>query len=176
MARGENKIPERLINYNAYSKNNTLYGMATVELPELEAMSETVTGAGIAGEVESPTLGQYASMTATFTWRTIERAAFELSTPGSHNVDLRGSQQVYNAGTGTYDTSAVRVSLLVTPKNTSLGSFEPGAQTDTEQEFEVLYIKMWIDGKEVLEIDKFNYIVRFNGKDVLAKVRRDLGM
>ena len=173
---GKNEVPERLINYNIYGERNTLYGTATVELPEIEAMSETVTGAGIAGEIESPTLGHFGAMATTISWRTIERAAVELAAPGAHMVEIRGAQQVYDSASGAYNSVPVKVAMKIANKTFSLGSFEPGATTDTEQEFEVLYIKMWIGGKEVLEIDKLAYIAKFNGVDVLAKVRKDLGM
>ena len=66
MATG-NKVPERLINFRVYNDGNDLLGVANVDLPSIEAMSDTVSGAGIAGEVESPILGHFASMTATFT-------------------------------------------------------------------------------------------------------------
>ena len=41
MATGTNSIPERLINYRVYNEANALMGMATVDLPELQAMSDT---------------------------------------------------------------------------------------------------------------------------------------
>ena len=53
MATG-NKVPERLVNFRVYNEGNDLLGVATVDLPSIEAMSDTVSGAGIAGEVESP--------------------------------------------------------------------------------------------------------------------------
>lgn len=173
---GQNNVPERLINFNVYNNSNALLGVATVELPELEAMSDTVSGAGIAGEVESPVLGHYASMTTTLSWRTIEKKALELCAPKAHSIDLRGSQQVYDAASGEYTSVAVRISMKVTPKNTSLGSFEPGATTDSEQEFEVNYLKLYVDGKAVVEIDKYNFVVKIGDKDVLSKVRKDLGL
>lgn len=49
---GSNKVPERLINYRVYNESNALLGIATVDLPEIQAMSDTVSGAGIAGEVD----------------------------------------------------------------------------------------------------------------------------
>ena len=80
MANGQNQVPERLINFNVYDgESKALMGIATVDLPEIEAMSDTVSGAGIAGEVESPILGHFGSMTTTFTWRTIEKAAIALA-------------------------------------------------------------------------------------------------
>lgn len=176
MAGGTNQVPERLISFRVYNDSNDLLGIATVDLPEIEAMSDTVSGAGIAGEVESPVLGHYSSMTTTFTWRTIEKAAMKLSVQKAHAVEVRGAQQVYDAANGEYKTVPVRASMRIVPKTVTLGSFEPGSTTDTEQEFEVLYLKMYVDGKDVLEIDKFNYIAKFGDTDILASVRADLGL
>ena len=173
---GNNTVPERLIGFRVYSESGDLLGIATVDLPEIEAMSDTVSGAGIAGEVESPILGHFGSMTTTFTWRTIERKAMDLCKQTGHSVEVRGSQQLYNASTGEYSTASVRVSMRITPKTTSLGTFETGATTDTEQEFEVLYLKVYVNSLEVLEIDKYNYIAKFNGDDLLTRVRKDLGL
>jgi P2 family phage contractile tail tube protein len=176
MASGANNVPERLINFRVYSDSKDFLGIASVELPELEAMSETVSGAGIAGEVESPLLGHYGSMTTTLTWRTIERNAMVLTEQRAHIIDVRGSQQIHDAANNLYTTSAVRAVMKVIPKTVSLGSFEPGATTDTEQEFEVTYLKLIIDKKVVVEIDKYNFKSVINGHDALASVRADLGI
>ena len=66
--------------------------------------------------------------------------------------------------------------MRITPKTVSLGTFETGSTTDTEQEFEVLYLKVYVNGVAILEIDKYNYIAKFNGVDQLAQVRKDLGL
>lgn len=176
MANGTNQVPERLINFRVYNDNNDLLGIATVDLPEIEAMSDTVSGAGIAGEVESPVLGHFSSMTTSFSWRTIEPSAMTLAQQKAHSVEVRGSQQVYDAANGTYSTVPVRASMRIVPKTVTLGTFEPGATTDSEQEFEVLYIKLFVNGKEVLEIDKYNYVAKFGDQDSLASVRADLGL
>lgn len=173
---GQNQVPERLINFRVYNDGNDLLGAATVDLPELESMSDTVSGAGIAGEVESPVLGHYGSMTTTFSWRTIEKKAMELCKTKAHPVEVRGSQQVYDAANGTYSTVPVRCSMRIVPKNVTLGTFEPGATTDTEQEFEVLYFKLYVNGKAVAEIDKLNYVAKFGDEDMLSSVRKDLGL
>ena len=170
------EIPERLINFRVYDEENNPLGLATVDLPQLQAMSDTVSGAGIAGEVDSPVLGHYQSMTTTFHWRTIEADAMKLNKQKSHQIDLRGAQQVYDTSTGDYAVKKVRATLKMTPKNSNLGSFEPGSTTDSEQELEVTYIKLFIDDKEMVEIDKYNFIAKFNGEDGLAQVRQALGM
>lgn len=171
-----NQINERLIGFRCYDEGNDLLGLVNVTLPEIEAMSDTVSGAGIAGEVESPVLGHYAPMTTTFAWRTIEKSAMKLAQQKAHQVDLRGSQQVYDSANGTYSSVPVRLTMRIVPKTVTLGTFEAGATTETEIEYEVLYIKGFIEGKEVMEIDKFNFISKFGDVDALASVRSDLGL
>lgn len=173
---GSNQIPERLINFRVYLDGSDLLGVASVELPSLESMSDTVSGAGIAGEVESPILGHFGSMTVTLTWRTINGDLTKLAAQKTHALDLRGSQQIYDASLGKYTTQAVKVTLRGVPKNTTLGSFEVGATTDSETELEVSYLKLDVDGKTKVEIDKYNFISKFGDEDALASVRKDLGI
>lgn len=169
-------IPEKLINYTVYKNGSEFLGTADVTLPSLEALTETVRGAGIAGEVDSPTLGHYASMTTTLNWRTITPEAIKLHAPVSHTLDFRAAQQVYNSGTGEMSSQGVKVTVKAMPKSGDLGSLEPGATTSTTNEFEVTYLKVMIDGRTVVEIDKFNFICVIDGRDYLAAVRGQLGM
>lgn len=48
---GTNNVPERLIAFRVYGEGNDLLGTANVTLPTIEPMTDTVTGAGIAGEI-----------------------------------------------------------------------------------------------------------------------------
>lgn len=176
MAKGTNSVPERLINFRVYNEANVLMGTATVDLPEIQAMSDTVSGAGIAGEVDSPVLGHFQAMSATINWRTVETAALELAKQQAHQIEIRGSQQHYDTATGKITTVPIRVVMRAIPKNSGLGSLEPGSTTDSSTEFEVVYLKISVDGKEKVEIDKYNYIAKFGDTDMLESVRKDLGM
>ncbi|MGG4034205.1 phage major tail tube protein [Paenibacillus cisolokensis] len=170
------QIPEKLINFSVYKDGNTWLGVSDIVLPNIESMTETVSGAGIAGEVDSPTIGHFGSMTATLNWRTVDRKAIELLRPVSHALDFRGSQQVYNPATGEYRSVGIRVSVKAIAKNVTSGNFAPATTTGTSTELEVTYIKIWEDGKVVIEIDKYNFVFRVDGKDMLEQVRRQLGM
>lgn len=171
-----NPVPEKLINFRVYLDADDLVGVADVTLPDLEPLSDTVKGAGIAGEVASPVIGHYGSMGITLNWRTIGKNAIILSQPKAHALDIRGSQQVYDAGAGEYKTVPVRVIARAMPKKTGIGKMDTGAKTDTSNEFELTYLKIWIDGEKVVEIDKYNYICFIAGTDFLANVRSDLGL
>lgn len=173
---GSNQIPERLINFRVYRDGNDLLGAANVTLPNLEAMSDTTSGAGIAGEVETPVLGHYGSMTVTIQWRTITGDVTVLARQESHALDIRGSIQVMDASLGKLKTVPVKLAIRAMPKNITLGSFEVGATTDTETELEVTYLKLDIDGDTKVEIDKYNFKAQFGDSDALESVRKDLGI
>lgn len=171
-----NKIAEKLTNFSAYLEGDQWLGMTDVELPSYDAMTETVKGAGISGEVDTPVIGHYGSMSIKFNWRTLGNQAIILSEQKTHAIDVRGSQQIYNAGTGQYEHQQVKVTVRAIPKATAPGKFEPGSTTGTSNDMEVVYIKQEIDGKRVVEIDKFNFISFINGSDALEQVRKNLGM
>lgn len=176
MAIGANNIPERLTNFRIYDEAEDLLGVSDVELPELSYMTNTINGAGLAGEVESPVIGHFQSMGTTLNWRTIEKKAVSLLDMKAHLITARGAQQSYNASDGTWKTVPVRCTMKCMPKQLNAGKFEVGATTDTSTEFEVVYLKLFIDNREVLEIDKFNYKCVINGKDILAPVRVAMGL
>lgn len=173
---GTNQIPERLINFRCYRDGTGLLGVATVTLPQFQAMTDTVSGAGIAGEVETPVLGHYSSITATVSFRTITADVSTLAAQMAHPLDFRGSQQIYDASTGKFVTQAVKLTLRGVPKNVNLGNLEVGATTGTEVELECTYVKLDVGGKTVVEIDKYNYIARFGDEDALTSLRKDLGL
>ncbi|WP_312908034.1 phage major tail tube protein [Tissierella praeacuta] len=169
------KIPDRLIGFRLY-KVGRFIATADIDLPDIEHMTETLSGAGIAGEIEMPALGQIASMSTTINYRTQTNAQIDFLEPRGTMIDLRGSIQQYDSGSGRIVTRGIKVTMNVLPKTTGLGKFEVGATTDSSSELEVTYLKMFMDNKEVLEIDKTNYIYKVNGVDYLEEVRQQLGM
>lgn len=170
------KVPEKLINFRVYLDGTDLIGIADVTLPTLEAMTETVSGAGIAGEVDSPTLGHYSSMETVLNWRTLEKSNLTLAAPDGVHLDLRGAQQVYDSGAGKYIVRPVKCVVFGVPKSTELGKLEVGNTTDTANTIETNYIKVDIDGETVLEVDKYNSICTIGSNDYLAAVREALGL
>lgn len=170
-----NQIPEKLINFRVYENGVNFAGIVDAELPELESMTETVKGAGIAGEYDSPVIGHYQSMTLSLSWRTPTPRLLSLAAPKVHQLDLRGAIQVNDAANGQYKAVPLRVTVNCTPKSTKPGKLEVGSPTESSNEFEVTYIKIWYDGKEYIEIDKLNFICKIDGVDYLAAVRLALG-
>ena len=169
------RIPDKVIGFKVYADGESI-GTADIELPSIEFMTETLTGAGIAGEIETPALGQIASMTTTLNFRALDKSIGLFLDPKGIMIDCRGAIQHYETQSGQPATAGVKVTMKLLPKSTSLGKFEVGATGDTSTENEVAYLKILIDNKEVVEIDKANYICRINGVDHLEEVRNQLGM
>lgn len=170
------QIPEKLTNFTVYLDGSEYLGAADVDLPDLESMTETVSGAGIAGEIDSPTIGHFASMTVTINWRVLEKANFRLARQNVQPLDFRGSIQSFDTSTGTYKSVPVKVTIRGLPKTTPLGSLAPSSTMDNSNELEVIYIKILYDGQTMVEIDKFNFICIIDGEDYLAQVRENLGL
>ncbi len=170
------KVPEKLINFRVYQNGADLVGVADVTLPSLEAMTETVKGAGIAGEIDSPTLGHYSSMELQLNWRTLEKSNVALAAPTGVHLDLRGAQQVYDSSSGKYIVRPVKCVIRGIPKSTELGKLDVGATTDTVTTIEVNYIKVTIAGDTILEVDKYNSITIIDSVDYMAEVRDALGL
>lgn len=170
------KVPEKLINFRVYQDSTDYIGLADVTLPSLEAMTETVSGAGIAGEIDSPTLGHMGSMETVLNWRTLEKTNLQLAAPTGVQLDLRGAQQIYDSSTGKYVVRPVKIVIIGISKSTELGKLEVGATTDTSNTLETTYIKVDVDSETVLEYDKYNSIYNIAGNDFLKDMREALGL
>jgi len=171
-----NIVPEQLVNYKIYNGFSDMIGTADVTLPSIEALTNEVKGAGIAGSYNSPVTGHYGPMSMTVNWRVITGDAISLSAPKAHQLDIRGVVDQYDAGSGEKKPVAVVVTVKALPKKVDLGKMDPGQKMDTQSEFEIVYLKIKLGGVKKVEIDKLNYIAEIGGKDYLAEVRAGLGM
>lgn len=92
-----NYIPEKINEYNAYLDGTKMIGVAaSVTLPEVNMKTSTVSGVGVNGELDSPTIGQFESMEQEIQFNTLYSSAMDMLSPLSTvNLTLRASQQVY---------------------------------------------------------------------------------
>lgn len=170
-----NPIPEKVTNYNVYDEGNKLVGIsAEVTLPNLEAMTETISGAGIAGEYESPTPGHFGSITMEIPFRVLIDKAFSLMSPKGRTITLRASIQSYDVSDGKILNRGLKITIKTLPKGLDLGTLGVGKMTATKNTLEIVYIKIEDNGYTLLELDKLNFIFILNGEDILAEVRNQI--
>lgn len=169
------KVDETVIGFAVYEEGKEYIGFSEVTLPEISAVTEEITGAGIAGKIEAVVLGAIEAMTATFNFRTVSNNAISLHEPRQHNIDLRAAQQQNDTVKGTTEIVKVRHCLKMIPKKLNPGKIASSSTAEVSGEYAVQYFATYINGTKKIEIDPLNYIYFVNGKDYLKEVRSALG-
>ncbi|MCF8017840.1 MAG: phage major tail tube protein [Vallitaleaceae bacterium] len=169
------KFDESVINFAVYEDSVEYVGMAKASLPDLTALTQSISGAGIAGNVEAVILGHFEAMTLGLNFRTTTEQAIKLSEPRRHTIDLRVAQQVEDTVAGAVAVQSVKHLFVVVPKKDAGGSIAPASPTDGSGEYAVRYWATYIDGVKKREIDQFNFICFVDGVDYLADVKKVLG-
>lgn len=167
-------IPEVLNHYNVYNdKAKKLIGISgEIELPELEALTDTLEGAGVLGEIEDPVTGQFASAKIKIPFSVLYEDLFSIiNTTTPPQLTLRASMQCMDPTTGATGYYPVKIVVRGKATNTTLGKVAKGKKGEPEVELEILYIKIQINNKTTLELDKLNFKFVLNGTDMLAKIR-----
>lgn len=165
-----------MVGFAAYEDASEYLGITDVTLPDIEYLSEKISGAGIGGETEEILVGMVSAMTTTFNFRSVTGAAISLLEPRVHNIDLRVAHQQTDLKTGETNIVPVKHLLKVKPKSTSLGKVESASTADVSGKYATSYYAMYIDGKKTTEIDPNNFICTINGKDCLGSAKKALGL
>lgn len=165
-------IPTKINKYNVYNDDERLLGMGDeLALPDFEAASETLSGAGILGEIDDPTVGYFTNQEMDIPFRILDKEAVNmLDMTKAVKLQIRGAQQTTNSG-GDIDFRSVRVVVRGRCKKFTPGKFKAGSPMDTGVTLSILYILIELEGKTILELDKLNEVFKINGKDVLKKVK-----
>lgn len=168
-------MDQSVINFSVYEDGVEYLGMADVSMPDVNHLTQSLSGAGIAGNVEAVILGHIDAMTLSMNFRTMTPQCVRLSEPRRHNIDLRVAQQEEDPVAGELKAVAVKHVMVVVPKSLKGGTVSPAAPSNGSGEYAVRYWKTYIDGKKVREIDPLNFIFEVDGVDYLADVRAALG-
>jgi hypothetical protein len=170
----DNYIPEKINEYNAYLDGTKMIGVASSStLPEVNMQTSTVSGMGVNGEIDSPTLGQFESMEQEIQFNTLYSSAVDMLNPlNAVNLTFRAAQQVYDKSTGGgYAFKSLRIVEIGRVKKFNPGKIEKNNSMEATITLELTYILVEVDDTEILCIDKLNQVYRVNGEDMLADVR-----
>lgn len=169
------KQPEAYIDFEVYEDAVNLVGVAKVALPDVAYLTQTITGAGIAGNVEAILSGMVEAMTTTFNFRSVTDAATKLMRPEKHQLDLRVAEQYWDTVNVKKEIQADKYVMVALPKSTKPGTIAPASTADTSGEYSVYRYEAYKDGKTLWKIDPFNYICEVDGVDYMAPIRKALG-
>ena len=168
-----NYIPEKINDYNVYLDGIQMIGVAaSATLPEINQKTSTVSGAGINGEMDSPTIGQFESMEQEIQFNTLYSSAVGMLSPMSTvKLTFRAAQQVYDKS-GGYAFKGLRVVEMGRVKKFKPGKLEKGESMEATVTLELSCIMIEVNGNQILEVDKLNGVYKVNGVDMLASIKR----
>ena len=170
------QIPESLTNFRCYGPTSAEYfGVTDVELPSFDAMTEEISGAGIAGTYQSPVPGHFGSQMVKVKFRAPTEKAMELLAPLFQVLQFYGSMKLQDPMLGGIVSKQIYVECRGQTKHFGLGKLEAGKPMGAELDLEIATIKVKIGGVDVVELDKFNMVFKVRGFDHLRQVRVDMG-
>lgn len=166
-------IHEKLHSYNVYRGGSVLVGTADdIELPGFEYLSETISGHGIMGEIEDPTIGLTGPIELELKFRTLYED-ISLNPKKSQTYTIRGTQQGRDLE-GNIRFSGIKAVVKGRPKGFEGGTLKKGSPIEPSVKLELTYYKLEVNGEELFEIDKLNGIFRVDGEDIMADINKYL--
>lgn len=169
------KISEKLNVFNAYLGSvdaaNKLIGVTDeITLPDFECMSETISLSGMAGEVDSPSPGQFKSVQFEITFTNISKDSLRAAADDSKSIILRAAQEQVDTETLSKSLVGRAVTIKGMTKSINYGKLKKGGYGNPSIKKEVIYYKEEYDGETITEVDKFNTKCIINGKNVLQEI------
>lgn len=165
-------IPDKVNLMNVYLNGRKLIGVSgEITLADYEQMSETLAAAGVLGEIEIPTIGQFSANQMELPFVSMCEDLYELIAAGeSMLVTLRASQQSID-GNGNIVPLGLSITYGGFFKSMTGGTLKQGAGTGSSVTMELTYTKISYDGTDVFELDKLNGVYKVSGKDVMSKYK-----
>ena len=169
-------VTSKINAYNVYLNGTRLIGLSDeVTLPDFEALTETLSGAGILGEIDEPLYGHFGASEIEIPFRTINNDMFRAAVMSSAlNLTLRMSTQMTWPSSLRTDFMPSRIVIKGKNKTLSLGKVKQGSGTGSSLKLEILYILIEVNQKPKFELDKINFVYKVSGVDQLAKVRSQI--
>lgn len=167
-------IPEVINKYNVYRNGNVMIGVSgEVSLAEFQSITETISGAGLLGEIETVVVGMFSSMKQEIPFRILDEDVFSLGNPLEvQELTLRASEQVTEKASGGIEFQGMRIVFRGRPTGFKPGTMKNGSQMNASVTLELFYVLIEIDGESKLELDKLNSVYKVNGVDILAEVSK----
>jgi len=175
-----NPFVEKNINFKVYMDGESIsHAMATLTLPNIAMMTETLSGSGIAGELESPTMGHTQNIQVVMNFRKMLPKHLTTLDGDFHLFDCRYVGQIKDGDTGAITIDKVSVAFRGVVSEVNLGTISPGASQEASITVNCSDIMIEYDGAKQYDIGKLDmkYAVMKNGTltDLLEGARSFLG-
>jgi P2 family phage contractile tail tube protein len=167
----------KVFNANVYidGTNEQIGRASEIKLPDIAATVSEHKGLGMVGTLELPSGLQ--AMVLAIKWSGFygDQVRFGGNPFQARKLQIRASHETYGAE-GRVEQLPLVVLATGHWKKMAPGTFKPQEAADGyDDELAVSYLKISLDGTELLEVDVFQNIWRVDGEDVLETMRQNLG-
>ena len=165
-----------LTNANVYIDGNSFLGKAKeIELPAITQVTADHEALGMVGKVAL--FAGVDKMEGKIMWNAVYPAVLKaVSNPTKAiPIQVRGNLETHTSAGGLTAQVPYVAYLTVRFRDSPMGNFKQHENVELENNFDVYYAKMEIDGKEYLEFDPMANIYKVDGEDILATYRQNIG-
>ncbi len=166
----------KVFDANVYVNERSQHGLASeVAIPDISALMSDYKAMGMIGTREF--FNGFDKMESTIKWTYPDNDVAKAMVNPMKSVDLmvRSSKAEYTDGDLTNEAPIV-IYMNGLPKKHTSGSHKAKEDTEVEDTISVNYLKIEIDGEEIVELDVTNNIFKIGGEDQLAQRRENLGI
>lgn len=147
---------------------------ASLTLPELAMLTETIKGIGINGEIDLPTYGQLGALEVEIAFSNLSRDSVRTFRQQTQHLEHRWAGQTLDTASGETKVIGKKAIMKLIPKSLNLGSIESNKAEETPAKFECTYLKYVVGNNVLLEIDKLNDRLIVDGVDYSEAIRNVL--
>ena len=169
------KYDQSIINYAMYINSLEYGGTVDVTLPVIKYKTVSMTGAGIAGEMEEPVMGHIDPMTCQIKFRNLTREGAIIMAPGQHQIEFRGAREDFDTESGAKIYVPMKYIMVVEALEHNVGTLAPQSGSDGTGTFAVHKFMAFEAGRKFIDIDPANYKHEIDGVDYLAAARYAMG-
>lgn len=164
------KISTKTADFSVYINNEKANDVMEVELPEIEFTTDEISGGGIVGKIDMPSIFSPESMESTIKLRNTADSSTYKKLINGGSIEVRWATDIVDSTTGLPDLVGNKVFMTGIPKTISDGTLESGAAQEAEITYELTTFKKMISGVTVLDVDKLNGVLKLGGNDYSSKL------
>lgn len=158
--------------YDTKKGSEVLVGISgEVALPTVAFKTVDISGPGISGDMSVAVYGATEKMEMEIPYRALTPKMFEMLAPGSVKLTLRGSVQNTDLSTQDVDFKGIRIDVRGQCFELNPGKVKKEEEMGSSIKLTLSYFAVYLDGKNVLEIDKLGRVLKVNGVDLMKKIR-----
>ena len=140
----------------------------TFELPELALQTADIAAMGT---LSLPLVGLLDDMTMTVTRVGVDKGYANTIKLEKLEIEFRWVQDVV-AANGTVSHKGCKAFLNCIPQSIPGVSVEIGSASEMQNSYTVTRYQLMYDGAEILLVDRLNQILKINGKDYMADIKK----